>query len=278
MMFGVALEMKFDDFKRVFVSPKAPMIGLGAQFILLPAFTFLLTLVLRPPPSMALGMILVAACPGGNLSNIITYLARGNCAVSVSMTAVSTAAAIFLTPLNLALWGGLNPHTARILKAVHLSPFDVFVNIFIILGIPLICGLLIARYVPRLVAKVRRPFKIFSLVFFIAIVGAALAANWQHFLNYVGFVFFGVLIHNALALNIGYWSGRLLGLKEADNRAVSIEVGIQNSGLGLVLVFTFFDGLGGMAIITAWWGIWHIIAGLTAALIFSRRSLTESPA
>jgi BASS family bile acid:Na+ symporter len=276
MMFGVALELKVEDFKRVLIAPKAPVIGLGAQFILLPSFTYLLTLVLRPPPSMALGMILVAACPGGNLSNIITFLARGNCAVSVSMTAVSTAAAIFLTPLNLALWGSLNSRTAAILKAVHLSPFDVFINIFIILGIPLISGLLIARSLPQLVGKVRKPFKIFSLAFFLAIVGAALAANWQHFLNYVGFVFFGVLIHNALALNIGYWSARLLGLGEADNRAVSIEVGIQNSGLGLVLVFTFFEGMGGMAIITAWWGIWHIIAGLTAAFIFSRRALPET--
>lgn len=274
MMFGVALELKLDDFKRVFVAPKAPVIGLVAQFILLPAFTFLLTLILRPPPSMALGMILVAACPGGNLSNIITYLARGNCAVSVSMTAVSTAAAIIMTPLNLSIWGSLNPHTAEILRRVSLSPFDVFVNIFIILGIPLMAGILLSRSFPALVDKVRRPFKIFSLIFFIGIVAAALAANWQHFLNYVGLVFFGVLIHNALALNLGYWSGRLFRLSEPDNRAVSIEVGIQNSGLGLVLVFSFFSGLGGMAIITAWWGVWHIFAGLIAAFIFSRRPLS----
>ena len=273
MMLGVALELKLDDFKRIFVAPKAPMIGLGAQFILLPAFTYLLTLILHPPPSIALGMILVAACPGGNLSNIITFLARGNCAVSVSMTAVSTAAAIFMTPFNLALWGSLNSQTDQILKAVRLSPFDVFVNIFIILGIPLILGLFLSRAFPSLVAKARKAFKIFSLVFFIAIVAAALIANWQNFLNYVGLVFFGVLIHNALALNLGYWSGRLWRLNEQDTRAVSIEVGIQNSGLGLVLVFNFFDGLGGMAIITAWWGIWHIIAGLVAAFIFSRRPL-----
>jgi BASS family bile acid:Na+ symporter len=273
MMLGVALELKLDDFKRIFIVPKAPAIGLAAQFILLPAFTFLLTLILQPPPSIALGMILVAACPGGNLSNIITYLARGNCAVSVSMTAVSTAAAIFMTPLNLTLWGSLNPHTAQILKKVSLSPFDVFVNIFIILGIPLIVGLSVSHYFPSLVQKVRKPFKIFSLIFFLGIVAAALLVNWQNFINYVGLVFFGVLIHNALALNLGYWAGRLLGLNEQDTRAVSIEVGIQNSGLGLVLVFTFFQGLGGMAIITAWWGIWHIIAGLTAAFIFSRRPL-----
>ena len=273
MMFGVALELKLDDFKRIFVAPKAPLIGLGSQFILLPAFTFLLTLILRPPPSMALGMILVASCPGGNLSNIVTYLARGNCAVSVSMTAVSTAAAVFMTPFNLAFWGSLNPNTLKILKKVSLSPFDVFVNIFIILGIPLISGLVLSRIFPSLVEKVRKPFKIFSLVFFIAIVAAALGANWQNFINYVGLVFIGVLIHNALALNLGFWAGRLFRLSETDVRAVSIEVGIQNSGLGLVLIFNFFGGLGGMAIITAWWGIWHIIAGLMAAFIFSRRHL-----
>jgi BASS family bile acid:Na+ symporter len=191
------------------------------------------------------------------------------------MTAVSTAAAIIMTPLNLSIWGNLNPHTAEILRQVSLSPFDVFVNIFIILGIPLIAGILLARWFPALVDKVRRPFKIFSLIFFIGIVAAALGANWQHFMNYVGLVFFGVLIHNALALNLGYWSGRLFRLSESDNRAVSIEVGIQNSGLGLVLVFSFFSGLGGMAIITAWWGVWHIFAGLIAAFIFSRRPLPE---
>ena len=275
MMLGVALELKLDDFKRILIAPKAPGIGLGAQFIFLPAFTFLLTLILRPPPSIALGMILVAACPGGNLSNIITYLARGNCAVSVSMTAVSTLAAIIMTPFNLTLWGNLNPGTARILQAVHLSPVDVFMTVFIILGIPLGIGMLISRSLPALADKIRRPFKIFSLIFFIGIVTAALAVNWQNFINYIGLVFIGVLIHNALALNLGYWTGRLLRLSERDNRAVSIEVGIQNSGLGLVLVFNFFEGLGGMAIIVAWWGIWHIIAGLITAFIFSRRPLPD---
>ena len=270
MMFGVALDLKMADFKRIIVSPKTPGIGLGAQFILLPAFTFLLTLILRPQPSIALGMILVAACPGGNLSNIITYLAKGNSAVSISMTAVSTAAAIIMTPLNLALWGGLNPDTAGILRTVSLSPLDVFTTIFIILGIPLCLGLILSRMFPSLADKVRKPFKLFSLVVFIVIVCAALAANWSIFLKVIGLVMFVVLIHNALALNIGYWSGRLFGLPEWDCRAVCIEVGIQNSALGLVLVFNFFGGLGGMAILVAWWGIWHIIAGLITAFIFTR--------
>ena len=275
MMLGVALDMKLSDFKRIIVSPRAPCAGLFAQFILLPIFTFLLTLVAKPAPSIALGMMLVAACPGGNLSNIITYLAKGNTAVSVSMTAVSTAAAIFMTPLNLSVWGSLNPATAPILRQVSLSPVDVFVTIFIILGIPLAMGIFLSRKIPSLADKIRRPFKIFSLVFFIGIVLAALAVNWKNFLDYVGIVMLLVLLHNALALGLGHVSGRLMKLPPKDVRAVTIEVGIQNSGLGLVLVFNFFGGLGGMAILVAWWGIWHIISGLIISFVFSRSAVSD---
>ncbi len=273
MMLGVALELKFDDFKRIITSPKAPLIGLLAQFLLLPAFTFLLVLIIKPIPSIALGMMLVAACPGGNVSNIMTYLAKGNCAVSISMTAVSTVAAIIMTPLNISLWGGLNPETAAILQQVSLNPMDVFITVFGILGIPLTVGMLIGHYLPGLSEKIKKPFKIFSLIFLIIVVGGALAANWQNFLNCVGLVIFAVLIHNGLALNIGYWSGKMAKLPERDCRAVSIEVGIQNSALALVLIFNFFDGLGGMAVLAGWWGTWHIVAGLIAAFIFTRRAL-----
>jgi len=270
MMLGVAIDLKVEDFKRIIVSPKAPGIGLFAQFVLLPAFTFALTLLIRPHPSIALGMILVAACPGGNLSNLMTYLARGNCAVSISMTAVSTAAAIVMTPLNLSIWGSLNPDTAPILQKVSLSPMDVFTTVFIILGIPLILGMTLSRMFPNLADRVRKPFKIFALVFFILIVLGALAANFKIFLQVIELVVLAVFIHNALALNIGYWTARLFRLEEGACRAVSIEVGIQNSALGLILVFNFFGGMGGMAILVAWWGIWHIIAGLITAFIFTR--------
>lgn len=276
MMLGVALELKISDFKRIILQPKAPLIGLFAQFILLPAFTFVLVWILKPRPSIALGMMLVAACPGGNLSNIMTYLAKGNSAVSISMTAISTVAAIFMTPFNISFWGSLNPATAKILQQVSLNPLDVFFTVFVILGIPLTLGMTIGHFFPAVSRKMKKPFKIFSLVFFILIVLGALAANWQHFLNCVGFVMFAVLIHNALALNTGYWAGRLVRLPEADCRAVSIEVGIQNSALGLVLVFSFFNGLGGMAILVAWWGTWHIIAGLIASFIFTRFPLPEN--
>ncbi len=275
MMLGVALELRIEDFKRIIASPKAPLIGLMAQFILLPALTFVLILIIKPYPSIALGMMLVAACPGGNLSNIMTYLSKGNCAVSISMTAVSTLAAIVMTPFNISFWGSMNPETATILKQVSLNPWDVFVTVFLILGIPLMVGMSVGHYLPDLARKVKKPFKIFSLLFFIIIVCGAIAANWQYFMKYVGIVMLAVFIHNALALNLGYWSGKLARLDERDCRAVSIEVGIQNSALGLVLVFGFFDGLGGMAILVAWWGIWHIIAGLVTAAIFNLKKLPK---
>ncbi len=273
MMLGVALDMKLDDFKRILVSPKAPLVGLVAQFILLPAFTYFLIMLIKPEPSIALGMMMVAACPGGNLSNIMTYLAKGNTSVSVTMTAFSTVIAIFMTPFNLAFWGSMKPETAAILKEVSLSPLDVFFTIFVILGIPLVIGMTVGHKFPSLAGRVRKPFKIFTLVFFIIIVIGALVANWQNFLNYVGIVAFAVFLHNLLALNLGYWSAFALRLPVPDRRAVSIEVGIQNSALGLVLIFTFFGGLGGMALVAAWWGIWHIISGLTAAFLFAKRPL-----
>jgi len=273
MMLGVALDLRLSDFKRIWIAPKGPAIGLGAQFILLPAFTFLLTLVLDVTPSMALGMMLVAACPGGNLSNVMTYLARGNTAMSVSMTAVSTAAAIVMTPLNLTLWGSLSPVTAPILRRVSLNPIDVFMTIFVILGIPLAVGMTLSRLFPSLAGKIRKPFRIGSLFIFMVVVAMALGANWQNFLNYLGLVVFAVFLHNAMALSLGYWSARACKLSMRDSRAVSIEVGIQNSALGLILIFNFFDGLGGMAIVAGWWGIWHIISGLGLAMFWARRPL-----
>ncbi|NIA25897.1 MAG: bile acid:sodium symporter family protein [Gammaproteobacteria bacterium] len=271
MMLGMAMDLDINDFKRLLRQPKPPAIGLGAQFILLPAFTYLLTLILHPAPSIALGMILVASCPGGNLSNVMTYLAGGNAPLSVGMTAVSTAAAIVMTPLNFAFWGSLNPDTAAILRRVSLGPLDLFMTIFVILGIPLVLGMVIARRWPRIAGKVRGPFKTFSVIVFMAFVAGALANNWNNFVTYIGFVVFAVFVHNALAFFLGNTAARFARLNQRDRRAVTIEVGLQNSALALILIFNFFDGLGGMALIAAWWGIWHIIAGLTLAGFWSRR-------
>ncbi len=280
VMFGVALDLSVDDFRRVARTPLGAGIGLATQFVLLPAATWVLTMVLDVRPSIALGMILVAACPGGNISNVITHLAGGNTALSIGMTAVSTAAAVVMTPLNITFWGSLNPRTAAILRDVHLDPVSLLVTIFTILGIPLVVGMTVAARRPAFAARIRRPMKVLSLLFFAAIVLLALRANWDAFLTYVGVVMGVVALHNASALALGYGAARAVGLPGRDARAVSIEVGIQNSGLGLTLIFTFFGGLGGMALVAAWWGVWHIVAGLTLAgmwAVLDRRAGAPAP-
>jgi BASS family bile acid:Na+ symporter len=271
IMFGVALDIRIDDFKRVVRDPRGPLIGLAAQFVLLPAMTFVLVGILEPLPSIGLGMMMVAACPGGNFSNFLAHHAKANAALSVSMTAISTGLAVVMTPLNLSFWGGLNERTASILQEVDLDWFSLFKTILIILGLPLAAGMSVAAKNPAVAARLRRPMKIFSLTAFGLFIAGALIGNWDHFIRNVGYVAFAVALHNALGLALGYWSGKALGCPRYDARAISIEVGIQNSALALVLIFGFFDGLGGMAIIAAWWGVWHLISGLTIATYWSRR-------
>lgn len=271
IMFGVALDIRMDDFRRVVRDPRGPVIGLGAQFLLLPAFTFMLTRIIDPAPSLALGMILVAACPGGNFSNFLAHHAKANAALSVSMTAVSTALAIVMTPLNLAFWGGLDEGTSAILTKVDLDPLDLLMTILLILGVPLAAGMVVAARFPALTLRLRKPMKVFSLVAFGLFIVGALAANWQHFLDHVGAVAIAVFLHNGFAILLGYWTSRGLRSPKYDARAIGIEVGIQNSALGLILIFSFFNGLGGMAIVAAWWGVWHLISGLTISTWWARR-------
>lgn len=271
LMFGVALDIKLDDFRRIVRDPRGPLVGLTAQFVLLPAFTFLLTLALDPLPSVALGMILVAACPGGNISNFMTYLARGNPALSVGMTAVSSAGALVMTPLNIALWGSLNPKTAVLLREIAIDPFEMFGMVLIILGIPLVSGMFLGARYPRFTDRVRRPLRIVGATIFVGFVVIGVKNNFAHFTGSLTPVFLAIVVHNALAVSLGYSVARLMKLPAYDARAIAIEVGIQNSGLGLVLVFNFFDGVGGMAVVAAGWGVWHIISGLTLARFWSAR-------
>lgn len=271
IMFGVALDIRTEDFRRVVRDPRGPLIGLGAQFLLLPAFTFLLIQVIDPLPSIALGMLMVAACPGGNFSNFLASYSRSNAAMSVSMTAISTALAVVATPFNLAFWGNRDAATKAILTKVSLDPVDLFVTILLILGIPLALGMLLAARRPDIASRLRVPMRRISLILFGLFIVGALAGNWQQFLENVGFVALAVALHNGVALALGYWTARGTGNHPYDARAISIEVGIQNSALALVLIFGFFDGLGGMAIIAAWWGVWHLVSGLAIASYWRRR-------
>ncbi len=282
IMFGVALDIKTEHFRDILKNPKSAIVGFISQTFLLPAFTFLLVLLLNPTPTVALGMILVAACPGGNISNFISSMAKGNVALSVSLTAISTMAAIFFTPFNFALWGNFyidfyNAHgAANLVRPLEIDKIQMFQTVFILLGIPVLIGLFVAKKFPSITAKIKKPINRGSLLFFVLMVIAMLSANFSQFTSYVHLVFIIVLLHNLLALSTGYFFSKVIKLSQTDQRTVAIETGIQNSGLALALMFNpkIFPPemeLGGMAIIAAWWGIWHIISGLTIAFVWSRK-------
>lgn len=277
IMFGVALQLKSDNFRVIFRNPRSVIIGIVSQFFILPAATFLLVQVSHPVPSIALGMILVAACPGGNISNFISSLARINTELSVSLTAFSTVAAVIMTPLNFTFWAGLDSSTSSILRKISLDPVSMFQTVFILLCVPLIAGLIVSRKFPGFAKKVNSPIRIISVIIFFFYIVAALTANFDNLVKYFMVMAYIVFIHNALALVSGYLFGRSMGLAKRDSRTISIETGIQNSGLGLILIFNFFDGLGGMAYIAALWGIWHLISGLVVALYWSRRPVADTP-
>lgn len=279
VMFGVALGIKPQIFVDVFKKPKSVLLGMTCQLILLPAFTFLLALAMGSwiSPMMGLGMILVASCPGGNISNFMSSLSKANIELSVSLTAISTALAVLLTPANFFIWGNLYLHTSNVASEVPtlvIPLWDVFKTIFILLGIPLTLGILCARFFPKLSEKLKKPFQWVSILFFIAMVVLSFAGNLDAFLKCVKYIFIVVLIHNLLALCIGFGMGTAFKVPEKDRRTLTIETGIQNSGLGLVLllgtsIFAGFPPHGGMLVITAWWGIWHIISGLTVSTLFN---------
>lgn len=276
VMFGVALDLKLSDFRQAFRTPKALAIGLFGHHILFPAGTYLLILALDPLPSIALGMLLVSSCPAGHISNFFTYRAGGNTALSVSISTLSTVGAVFMMPINVAFWANQHEGMRAILRDFSLDPVSMLVEVGLLLGIPLTLGLIISHRFPRVAARLLKPMRIFSLGVFAVFVSGALLANWKFFLAYGPMVVGIVFIHNACALGSGYGFGKLFGLAERDCRAVSFETGIQNSGLGLVLIFNFFGGLGGMAIVTAWWGIWHIFAGMALSTYWMKKPVQSA--
>lgn len=271
MIFGVSLKLTPADFARVVRQPRAPMAGLLAQFVLLPAGTCLATAMLNVPAELALGMILVASCPGGSFSNVMTWLSKASVPVSVTMTAVSSLAAIVMTPFNFALYGYLNPHTRTLLRDIALDPVNLIALVALVLVMPLILGMLIGGRHPQLAERADKPMRVVTLLVFLLFVVIAFANNFDNFLRFAGQILVLVAVHNILALMLGYAAARLMKLPRDERRAVTLEVGVQNTALGLSIIFTFFPEAGGMMLIAGFWSFWHLLAGLTLALIWSRR-------
>ncbi|MDO9037409.1 MAG: bile acid:sodium symporter family protein [Lutibacter sp.] len=275
IMFGIALGITLDDFKRLFKKPKVLFTGVVSQFILLPLVTFLFIKLVNPMPSIALGMMMVAACPGGNISNFLSQLAKGNVALSVSLTAFSTLITLVMTPFNLYFYGNLYAPTAVILQTIELNPWELVKLVTLILGIPLILGMWVRKSKPDLSIKLAKILKPISLIIFMLFIVIAFYENLDIFINYIEYVLILVIVHNLLALATGFYFAKLMRLTFTDQKTLAIETGIQNSGLGLLLIFSFFNGLGGMALLTAFWAIWDIFSGLALAGYWSKQKTTE---
>lgn len=283
IMFGVALGIRFSNFRKIVTMPKPVIVGVLSQFLVLPAMSFLFVILMKDyiTQGVAMGIILVAACPGGNISNFISSLAKGNVELSVSLTAISTVLAVFLTPLNFAFWGGLyieygNSHLgSELLKPITIDKLQMFISVFVILGLPLILGMLFSWKLPKLTEKIIKPIQTISILIFMSFVIIAFIKNYDYFINFIQWVIIVVLLHNAIALLSGFSLASIFGITRRNRRSITIETGIQNSGLALVLLFNdkIFDPdlpIGGMLFIAAWWGIWHIISGLSLAFLLKR--------
>lgn len=270
LLFGVALDIGVNDFKNIVRSPKSVIVGLVSQMILMPILTLAIIFSLDLPTSMALGMILVASCPGGNVSNYAVHLAKANSALSVILTSISTLAAIIITPLYFSQLAPLVPDSEALRTTINVDPIMMVLTILKLIVIPLFLGMMLNHFYPILTNKIKSAVKIFSLIIFAGIVFVGVLSNVNNIMNYIDEIFLLVFFHNAVALAIGYYFAKVNRLEERDVRAVSIETGIQNTGLALILIFNFFNGLGGMALVAAWWGIWHLFSGFTIAMWWSR--------
>jgi len=270
MMFAVALGLRAEHFKYLKDNPKVYFSGVLAQIIGLPALTVLICFIVGPPASVALGMILIACCPGGNVSNLLALFGRANTALSVSLTATSSLAAAFITPISILLWSGLYPPTRDLFTEINLDTVSFLRNSLVILALPLLLGMMIAHFAPKLSERLQKPLSVIAgLGLLVIIIGACV--QYLPVIPKLGpAIFILVIAHNGLAFLIGAIAGVLSGADKRARRALTFEVGIQNSGLGIVILLTQLGGLGGAGVVAGLWGTWHIIAGLVLVAIFRR--------
>ncbi len=280
IMLSVALSLRLSHFTQVKDNPKPFFAGVIAQLIGLPLATFLLCIIISPHPTIALGMLIVACCPGGTVSNLLTVLGRGNGALSVSLTATSSLFAAFMAPITILFWISIYGPTAVLLKTIEFSVSEFLVNTFVLLAAPLTLGMIAQSRFPNAMNKISKPLSLIAFLLLFVIIGIALYTNWDGFMKLglstlfllVGFT----VLHNAIAFALGLFAALLSGANKYDRRSLIMEVGIQNSGLAIVIILGVLSGLGGAAAIIGLWGTWHIIAGLTLVAIFRAQDRAKS--
>lgn len=278
-MYSVALAVTKDDLKQVTTQPKKVITGVVSQFILLPAATYLLIRMVLPDwPTVALGMTLIAACPGGNISNFYSLRAGGNVGLSIGLTLISTVLAPIMTPGNFAFWGHRIPGASNLLKSIELNVFDLFQTVFIILIIPLILGLATSRFWPERAKRISKPMSTASLLILMGFVVMAVAKNINAFVDHFWLLLGISVLHNGVAVAVGFLSGQSVLKNLRDAKTIAIETGVQNTGLGLGIALLYFKDLTGLVVIAAFWGIWNIAGGLLWSEIFKHwKPKSETP-
>jgi BASS family bile acid:Na+ symporter len=268
MVFAVALELRVADFTRVAQAPRAVVAGLVPQFVLLPGATWLATLLLDLPPNVEAAMILVACCPGGSLSNVVTHHGRGNTALSVSISAVAAVMALLLTPLNFTWMVSTNPATAGWLKQLDIDASAIWWSLLALLAVPMALGLLFSHRLPALTSRIQKPLANFSLVALLAFIVLGLVRERQLLNAQILPQLLIVVLHNAAGLALGWAAARAFRVDRRDQRAIMIEGGMQNSGLALGIIAVQFNADLGMVIIASLWGMWHIVSGMALATLW----------
>ena len=261
VMFGVALGLQVKDFRILASEPSLYAGGVVAQVLVLPLVTFGLIHLISPPPSIALGMIVVACCPGGSVSNLLTYLSRGDVAVSVALTATSSMLAAFLTPVSTLFWAQAYEPTAKLLASLEVNPLLFIGQTTLLLAIPLAAGMIVAVRAPDFAMRIRKRTTLTGA----AVLGGTIIYGIVYFYPIlwpaVGLLASVTIIHNTVAFVTGATIGWVLSRQSAVRRALTFEIGIQNSGLALIILLAQLKGVGGAAAIAAVWGVWHLIAG-----------------
>ncbi|MCH9695349.1 MAG: bile acid:sodium symporter family protein [Gammaproteobacteria bacterium] len=269
VMFGVALGLKVGDFRVLLRQPGVFLGGVFAQLLLLPLVTFGLILVLQPPASIALGMIVVACCPGGAISNLLTHISRGELAVSVALTATSSLLAALLMPALTVFWSQAYEPTAILLRSLEVDPLLFIGQTTLLLAIPLAAGMTVAARYPVVAFALRRKTTLAGGVVLAATIIYGIAYFFPVLWPAAGLLLGVTVLQNSAAFATGAMTGWLVSRDSAVRRALTFEIGIQNSGLALIILLSQLQGVGGAAAIAAVWGVWHIVAGSTLAMGFN---------
>ena len=269
VMFGVALGLRVQDFRILADKPSLYLGGVLAQIVLLPLVTFGLIILISPPPSIALGMIVVACCPGGSVSNLLTYLSRGDIAVSVALTATSSMLAALLTPVSTLFWAQAYAPTAELLVSLDVNPLLFIGQTTLLLALPLAAGMIVAAKAPDIAERIRKRTTIAGA----AVLGATIVYGIGYFYPIlwpaVGLLASITILHNTAAFATGAVVGMVLTKQSSIRRALTFEVGIQNAGLALIILLSQLKGVGGAAAIAAVWGVWDLIAGGLLAMSYN---------